>query len=98
MEEYFEAAVGEQWSKPIQAKIEYPMDCFKMVRCVHRSTYMSSYEEPSILIRHEGNGEIYISVNPFEHQSTSKSITLPFQEFVEKIGEAFFGPDWKKCI
>ena len=93
----FEPGIGEKWSQPIQAKIEYPMDCFKMVRCVPGCRFMDGYEEPSIIIRHEGDGQIYININPYEHVSHMKSITMPFKEFVEKMGEAFFGPNWKEA-
>ena len=79
------AETREVWSRPIQASIEVPMDIFRV-----------DYKYgPNVQIRLDDD-RVYVNVMAHDHGSYLKAVTVDYEEFVRKVGEAFFGEDWYK--
>ena len=74
------------WSKPIQATISVPLDTFKV----------EIEDGIELQIRLETNGDVSLFISAFNHPSYLKTTTMPFPDFAEAIGRAFFGPNWRK--
>jgi hypothetical protein len=80
------AVTRDIWSKPIQATIENPMDRFQV----------RIEDGVELQIRFEKDGNVSVYLSAFDHPSYFKTKTMPFLEFAEAIGQAFFGSDWRK--
>jgi len=79
------AETRELFSRPMQGSVEVPMDIFKV-----RTEY-----GPNIQIRLDGE-KVYVSVSACDHPSRLKSVSVPYDYFVEHIGQTFFGDGWRQ--
>lgn len=74
------------WSKPVRASITAPLDTFQV----------GVEDGVEVHIRLEADGTISVFVRALDNPGYLKSKTMPFSEFAEIFGRAFFGPDWRK--
>jgi len=78
-----EPALQSAWSTPQQVEVEYAADLFAVTQHYAQSPYSDAFRGSTVTIRLENTGEVYIGVQPYDHPSILKSISLPWQEFVK---------------
>lgn len=92
-----EPAERKAWSRPITAEVTYLADEFRVMEWRPRSGLTGGYFGPSVMVRLEDDGRVYVSVRAQDDAAHSSDVTLDWDDFVWTMGMAFFGEGWNEA-